>query len=151
MECLHTRYKAHTHLLVWRAVTILINAAILMSALQVFGVGVPNPYRLRPFIGARVPVNSSFSPLINIHNPFSEPLQVTWTGCRLLTWNCTHFTNDQFVFLCLGVAPGCWDVLQWWGSASGASHRPTRRHWKVMGESILLMSVFISGLIFETT
>lgn len=44
--------------------------------LQVFGVGIPNPYRLRPFIGARVPVNSSFSPLINIHNPHSEPLQV---------------------------------------------------------------------------
>ncbi|KAJ7993376.1 hypothetical protein DPEC_G00271770 [Dallia pectoralis] len=43
---------------------------------QVFGVGIPNPYRLRPFIGARVPVNSSFSPLINIHNPHSEPLQV---------------------------------------------------------------------------
>ncbi|XP_036309799.1 transmembrane protein 131 isoform X2 [Pipistrellus kuhlii] len=42
---------------------------------QVFGVGVPNPYRLRPFLGARVPVNSSFSPLINIHNPHSEPLQ----------------------------------------------------------------------------
>ncbi|XP_053563688.1 LOW QUALITY PROTEIN: transmembrane protein 131 [Bombina bombina] len=43
---------------------------------QVFGVGIPNPYRLRPFIGARVPVNSSFSPLINIHNPHSDPLQV---------------------------------------------------------------------------
>ncbi|XP_005995907.1 transmembrane protein 131 isoform X2 [Latimeria chalumnae] len=43
---------------------------------QVFGVGIPNPYRLRPFIGARVPVNSSFSPLINIHNPHSEPLLV---------------------------------------------------------------------------
>ncbi|XP_043928104.1 transmembrane protein 131 isoform X2 [Protopterus annectens] len=43
---------------------------------QVFGVGIPNPYRLRPFIGARVPVNSSFSPLITIHNPHSEPLQV---------------------------------------------------------------------------
>ncbi|KAE8625617.1 hypothetical protein XENTR_v10006340 [Xenopus tropicalis] len=43
---------------------------------QVFGIGIPNPYRLRPFIGARVPVNSSFSPLINIHNPHSEPLQV---------------------------------------------------------------------------
>ncbi|KAK9401859.1 putative transmembrane protein [Crotalus adamanteus] len=42
---------------------------------QVFGVGVPNPYRLRPFIGAKVPVNSSFSPIINIHNPHSEPLQ----------------------------------------------------------------------------
>ena len=44
---------------------------------QVFGVGVPNPYRLRPFLGARVPVNSSFSPIINIHNPHSEPLQVS--------------------------------------------------------------------------
>ncbi|XP_047669572.1 transmembrane protein 131 isoform X2 [Tachysurus fulvidraco] len=43
---------------------------------QVFGVGIPNPYRLRPFVGARVPVNSSFSPLINIFNPHSEPLQV---------------------------------------------------------------------------
>ncbi|XP_052331637.1 transmembrane protein 131 [Oncorhynchus keta] len=43
---------------------------------QVFGVGIPNPYRLRPFIGARVPVNGSFSPLINIHSPHSEPLQV---------------------------------------------------------------------------
>uniref|UniRef100_A0A8C4QRV2 Transmembrane protein 131 n=1 Tax=Eptatretus burgeri TaxID=7764 RepID=A0A8C4QRV2_EPTBU len=43
---------------------------------QVFGVGVPNPYRLRPFLGARVPVNSSFSPLINMHNPHSKPLQV---------------------------------------------------------------------------
>ncbi|XP_061636104.1 transmembrane protein 131 [Phyllopteryx taeniolatus] len=43
---------------------------------QVFGVGIPNPYRLRPFVGARVPVNSSFSPLISIHNPYSEPLQV---------------------------------------------------------------------------
>ncbi|XP_061895107.1 transmembrane protein 131 isoform X3 [Entelurus aequoreus] len=43
---------------------------------QVFGVGIPNPFRLRPFVGARVPVNSSFSPLINIHNPYSEPLQV---------------------------------------------------------------------------
>ncbi|XP_012677251.2 transmembrane protein 131 [Clupea harengus] len=47
-----------------------------MFTYQVFGVGIPNPYRLRPFIGARVPVNSSFSPLINIHNPHSEPLQV---------------------------------------------------------------------------
>lgn len=140
MECLHTRYKPNTHLPVWKAVNILINGAVLMSALQVFGVGVPNPYRLRPFIGARVPVNSSFSPLINIHNPFSEPLQVTWTGCRC--WRETAHTHDRFVFLCLDVAPGCWDVLQWWGSASGASHRPTGRHCKVMGESVLLMCLY---------
>nr|XP_006822281.1 PREDICTED: transmembrane protein 131-like [Saccoglossus kowalevskii] len=44
---------------------------------QVFGVGIPNPYRLRPFLGARVPVNTSFSPLINMHNPYSETIQVT--------------------------------------------------------------------------
>ncbi|KAI7807286.1 transmembrane protein 131 isoform X1 [Triplophysa rosa] len=47
-----------------------------MFTYQVFGVGIPNPYRLRPFVGARVPVNSSFSPLISIFNPHSEPLQV---------------------------------------------------------------------------
>ncbi|NWQ69965.1 TM131 protein, partial [Neopipo cinnamomea] len=49
---------------------------VFLFLIQVFGIGVPNPYRLRPFIGARVPVNSSFSPIINIHNPHSEPLQV---------------------------------------------------------------------------
>lgn len=49
---------------------------VCVCPVQVFGVGVPNPYRLRPFVGARVPVNSSFSPLINIFNPHSEPLQV---------------------------------------------------------------------------
>ncbi|KAL3880716.1 hypothetical protein ACJMK2_032934, partial [Sinanodonta woodiana] len=43
---------------------------------QVFGVGIPNPYRVRPYLGAKVPLNSSFSPLINLHNPHSSPLQV---------------------------------------------------------------------------
>ena len=44
---------------------------------QVFGVGTANPYRLRPYLGARVPVNSSFAPLINMHNPHSTKLQVS--------------------------------------------------------------------------
>lgn len=44
--------------------------------LQVFGVGIPNPYRLRPYLGAKVPLNSSFTPIIKIHNPFSSTLQV---------------------------------------------------------------------------
>ncbi|KAK2170432.1 hypothetical protein LSH36_3g30072 [Paralvinella palmiformis] len=43
---------------------------------QVFGVGIPNPYRIRPILGAKVPVNSSFSPLIHMHNPHSSTLQV---------------------------------------------------------------------------
>ena len=49
---------------------------ISISKLQVFGVGIPNPYRLRPYLGARLPVNTSFSPLINMHNPHSSTLQV---------------------------------------------------------------------------
>ncbi|XP_072040458.1 transmembrane protein 131-like isoform X2 [Amphiura filiformis] len=48
-----------------------------MSPYQVFGVGVPNPYRLRPFLGAKVPINTSYSPLINMHNPYSSGLMVT--------------------------------------------------------------------------
>ncbi|PIK44908.1 putative transmembrane protein [Apostichopus japonicus] len=44
---------------------------------QVFGIGVPNPYRLRPILGARVPLNTSFSPLINMHNPYSSGLMIT--------------------------------------------------------------------------
>jgi len=43
---------------------------------QVFGTGTPNPYRLRPYLGARVSLNSSFSPLISMHNPTGTPLQV---------------------------------------------------------------------------
>jgi len=45
---------------------------------QVFGVGTANPYRLRPYLGARVPVNSSFASVINMHNPHSTPLQVSF-------------------------------------------------------------------------
>jgi len=43
---------------------------------QVLGVGVQNPYRIRPFLGAKVPVNSSFSPVINMYNPHRTVLQV---------------------------------------------------------------------------
>ncbi|OWF37267.1 transmembrane protein 131-like isoform X2 [Mizuhopecten yessoensis] len=43
---------------------------------HVFGVGIPNPYRLRPYLGAKVPLNSSFSPVIQMHNPHSSMLQV---------------------------------------------------------------------------
>ena len=54
---------------------------------QVVGVGVPNPYRIRPFLGAKVPLNSSFSPLIRMHNPHSSPLQVGGVMLTLITIN----------------------------------------------------------------
>ena len=38
--------------------------------------GTPNPYRLQPLVGVKLPINSSFSPLIRLHNPHSEPIQV---------------------------------------------------------------------------
>ncbi len=38
--------------------------------------GAPNPFRLRPLVGVRMPLNSSYSPLIRMHNPTAEPIQV---------------------------------------------------------------------------
>lgn len=72
---------------------------------QVFGVGVPNPYRLRPFLGARVPLNFSFSSLINMHNPYSLPLQVSSFMNLVLSLMCacglffaTKVTHDLPMF-----------------------------------------------------
>ena len=51
--------------------------------------GLPNPYRLRPFLGARVPLNFSFSTTINMHNHYESPLQVSGlTG--LVGQECLH-------------------------------------------------------------
>lgn len=41
-----------------------------------FGVGISNPFRLKPLLGARVPINGSYSPVISMHNPFSDSLRV---------------------------------------------------------------------------
>ena len=49
---------------------------------QVFGVGIANPYRLRPYLGARVPINNSFAPVIQMHNPYDSKIQVRF--------NCMH-------------------------------------------------------------
>lgn len=38
--------------------------------------GTPNPYRLKPLVGVRMPLNSSYSPMIELHNPHPEPIQV---------------------------------------------------------------------------
>lgn len=44
---------------------------------QVKGKGVSNPYRLRPFISARIPLNGTFVSSIKLHNPHSEMLLIT--------------------------------------------------------------------------
>ncbi|XP_012279930.1 transmembrane protein 131 [Orussus abietinus] len=43
---------------------------------QVRGVSVSSPYRLRPVVGVKLPLNASFTPLIYMHNPHPEPMQV---------------------------------------------------------------------------
>lgn len=77
--------------------------------IQVFGVGIPNPYRLRPYLGARVPINSSFTPVIQMHNPYSTRIQVClifsshslyepWP-CKLISFNSVKLLNVCFLFI----------------------------------------------------
>ena len=44
--------------------------------LPVSGQGIQNPYQLRS-LSARIPLNSSYSPVISLYNPHSTPLQIT--------------------------------------------------------------------------
>ncbi|CAG0885369.1 unnamed protein product [Cyprideis torosa] len=43
---------------------------------QVSAIGAANPYRLRPVLGLRMPLNSTYTPFIHLYNPHPEPLQV---------------------------------------------------------------------------
>jgi len=44
--------------------------------LQVKGISISSPYRLRPVVDVKLPLNASFTPLIYMHNPHPEALQV---------------------------------------------------------------------------
>lgn len=56
--------------------TLFIHTSVGSFKYQVTACGMSNPFRLRPFIGAKVPINSSYSPLIHIYNPHNSTLQV---------------------------------------------------------------------------
>ncbi|KAG8040324.1 hypothetical protein G9C98_000895 [Cotesia typhae] len=43
---------------------------------HVKGLSISSPYRLKPVIGVKLPLNASFTPLIYMHNPHSETIQV---------------------------------------------------------------------------
>merc|ERR1711892_305396 len=43
---------------------------------NVEGAGTPNPYRIKPLVGVKLPLNSSYSPVIEIHNPHPHTIQV---------------------------------------------------------------------------
>lgn len=57
--------------------TLYIHTSVGSFRYRVSAVATPNPYRLRPFLGARVPLNAVFSPEIQLHNPHDSTLQVT--------------------------------------------------------------------------
>ncbi|XP_045478910.1 transmembrane protein 131 isoform X2 [Harmonia axyridis] len=44
--------------------------------IYVKGVSVYSPYFLRPIVNIKLPVNATFGPLIYLHNPHSEPIQI---------------------------------------------------------------------------
>ena len=56
---------------------------------QVRGYGVANPYRLRPYLGARVALDHIFTSLLFMYNPHDSPLQVLY---RFFLW-CISFPN----------------------------------------------------------
>lgn len=43
---------------------------------QVKGISISSPYRLRPVVDVKLPLNASFTPLIYMHNPHPDLLQV---------------------------------------------------------------------------
>ncbi|KAH9517423.1 hypothetical protein DERF_008099, partial [Dermatophagoides farinae] len=57
--------------------TLYIHSSVGSFPYRVSAYGEHSPFRVRPLIGARVPLNSSFASLIYIYNPFSTPLQLT--------------------------------------------------------------------------
>lgn len=59
--------------------------------------GMPNPYRLKPLVGVKMPINSSYSPLIEMHNPHSEPIQVL--TCCISQWMLTQVRESIIVWL----------------------------------------------------
>ena len=43
---------------------------------NVKGTGTPNPYRIKPLVGVKLPLNSSYNPVIEMHNPHPATIQV---------------------------------------------------------------------------
>ena len=40
------------------------------------GEGTESPFLIRPFVGAKIPLNSSYSPVLTLHNPEPVAMQI---------------------------------------------------------------------------
>ncbi|XP_050308013.1 transmembrane protein 131 [Anthonomus grandis grandis] len=56
--------------------TLFLHTSIGFIKYNVKALGTYNSYRLRPIVGVKLPVNSTFTPIIYMHNPHSEPIQI---------------------------------------------------------------------------
>ena len=81
------------------------------TCLQVQGIGSPNPFRLRSLLGARIPLNATYSPLITMYNPFSTSLQVSQTENKKRRFYLIKFLNSSS-YLCSQIILALLELLQ---------------------------------------
>lgn len=60
-----------------------------------YGTGTPNPYRLRGFLGIKIPVNATYSPIVSMYNPHSTSLQVYINHISIYTYHISSFSFIQ--------------------------------------------------------
>ena len=58
---------------------------------KVMGEAIESPFQIKPFTGAKIPLNSSYSPLLKIHNPHSRPMQILRD--RIFLQECYYFNS----------------------------------------------------------
>lgn len=80
--------------------------------LQVSGRGIPNPYKVQPFVGIKIPVGEAYEPSIEIYNPHYEVLSVReiYTSSSalnlLLPPETVNFTAEKCGAACLDAEDG---------------------------------------------
>lgn len=104
------RGRSQTYIIMY--VCVIIMCLVHPVCMQVQGIGVPNKFRLRSLLGARIPLNATYSPLISMYNPFNASLQVSSIvqcntvqcsavhGLYILIWGCVLWksTKDTIVW-----------------------------------------------------
>ena len=73
---IHTNRGSYPYRVSYFIGSICLNHLIMLNFLQIQARGMLNPFQAKPFVNVRIPVNTTFSPLIHLYNPFASALQV---------------------------------------------------------------------------